>query len=218
MAAALRMQAAPGAWIMAVDVQRSAVAATHARYGADGVQASIASLPLSSGQFDLVTAGHVLPSTLDLPQAVRELRRVLAAEGVLLASADSESSGQRLLDWHVKACRRAGLADQARRAAAPSARGRFTLENGAQMLSRSFSIVDVHARDDVLEFPSVEALLALYENGLHLRGAPPLDDAGVALLASRLAPHLRDLASAAAETNGRVVIPRRSGCFVARTG
>ena len=218
MTAALRARAAPGAWIVALDVQKHAAALTRAWYQADGVQASIESLPLNSGQFELVTAGHVLPSTMDIPRALRELRRVLAPGGVLLASADSHSSGRRLLGWHVEACRRAGLTNQATRAAAPSARGRFTLENGAQTLSRTFNAVEVHARDDVLQFPSVDALLQLYVTGLHLRGAPALNDPGDAdALANRLQPHLRHIASAAAEPDGRVIVPRRSGCFVART-
>ena len=213
----LRTRASPGAWIVALDVQPDAVALTRARHAVDGIRASIESLPLSSGQFQLVTAGHVLPSTADIPRAVRELRRVLSPGGVLLAGADSESSGRRLLNWHVEACRRAGLADQARRAAAPSPRSRFTLENGAQTLSCSFSTVDVHARDDVLEFPTVEALLRLYVTGLHLRGAPHTDDPEHAnALANRLHPHLLDIATAAAESDGRVIVPRRSGCFVVR--
>ena len=218
MTEALRLRAAPGAWIVALDVQPDAVALTRVRHQADGVQASIESLPLSSGQFELVTAGHVLPSTVYIPRALRELRRVLAPGGVLLASADSQSSGRRLLDWHVQACRRAGLTDQAARAAMPSARGRFTLENGAQTLSRTFNTVEVHARDDVLEFPSADALLRLYVTGLHLRGAPALDNPGDAeALADRLQPHLRDIVAAAIESDGRVIVPRRSGCFVART-
>ena len=217
MAAALRSQAAPGAWIVVLDVRPDAVAVTRARDMVDGVQASLESLPLSSGLFELVTAGHVLPATVNIPRAVVELRRVLAPGSVLLASADSESSGQRLLGWHVQACRRASLHDQADRAAAPSARSRFTLENGARALSRAFGAVDVHTRDEALVFPTVDALLRLYVNGLHLRGARPLDDPAKAhMLAAQLAPHLRAIAAAAAEPDGRIIVPRRSGCFVAR--
>ncbi len=219
MTRALRRRAAPGAWIVVMDHQPRAVALARTPNAADGVAARVESLPLASGQFDLVTAGHVLPSVANIAHAVRELRRVLAPGGTLLASADSESSGRRLLDWHVEACRRAGLADQARRAAAPSARGRFTLENGAQTLARAFNAVDVHARDEALAFPSVDALLRLYVGGLHLRGAPAMNDPNNAhALAHRLRPHLRDIASAAAEPDGRVIVPRRSGCFVAQAG
>ncbi len=219
MTAALRARTAPGAWLVALDVQPDAVALARTWHQADGVRASIESLPLHAAQFELVTAGHVLPSAANIPRAVRELRRILAPGGVLLASADSESSGRRLLDWHVEACRRAGLADQAKRAAAPSARGRFTLENGAKILSRIFNAVEVHARDEALTFPSVDALLPLYGSGLHLRGAPALNDPGDAVaLANKLQPHLRDIASAAAEPDGRVIVPRRSGCFLARAG
>lgn len=218
MTEALRRQAAPGAWVMALDTQPAAVAATRARHAADGLCASIESLPLRSGQFELVTAGHVLPSAPDIPRAVGELRRVLAPGGVLLASADSESSGRRLLDWHLEACRRAGLTDQAQRAAMPSARSRFTLENGSGALAQAFTIIDVRIRDEVLAFPSVDALLRLYVNGLHLRGAAALEHPGDANeLAVRLQPHLRDIATAAAEPDGRLIVPRRSGCLVART-
>ena len=217
MTQALRARAAPGAWVVALDAQAAVVAATRARHGVDGVRATIESLPLSSGQFELLTAGHVLPSTADIPRAVRELRRVLAPGGVLLASADSESSGRRLLDWHVEACRRAGLNDQVERAAAPSARGRFTLENGVATLSRAFAAVDVHARDAALAFPSADDLLALYVSGLHLRGARSPDDPSEAeALAANLSPHMRDIVAAAAEPDGRIIVPRRSGCLVAR--
>lgn len=219
MTQAMRRRAAPGAWIVAVDLQPQAVAVARTRTAADGVAARVESLPLASGQFDLVTAGHVLPSALNVSLAVRELRRVLAPGGLLLASADSESSGRRLLDWHVEACRRAGLTDQATRAAAPSARGRFTLENGAHILSPTFNAVEVHARGEALAFPSVDALLPLYVSGLHLRGASALNDPGDAVaLANKLQPHLLDIASAAAEPDGRVIVPRRSGCFVAQAG
>ena len=218
MTAALRARAAPGAWIVALDVQKHAVALTRSRHAVDGIYANIESLPLASGQFELVTAGHVLPSTANMACAVAELRRVVAPGGVLLASADSQSSGRRLLDWHVEACRRAGLTDQAMRAATPSVRARFTLENGAQTLARTFNAVQVHARDEALAFPSVDALLRLYVTGLHLRGAPALDNPGEsAALANRLQPHLRDIVAAAIESDGRVIVPRRSGCFVART-
>ena len=217
MTEALRARAAPGAWIVALDAQPRAVAVTRARCAVDGLIAGIESLPLTSGQFELVTAGHVLPSTVDIPRAVRELRRVLGPRGVLLASADSRSSGGHLLAWHVEACRRAGLTAQARRAAAPSARSRFTLENGASALSLAFGTVDVQVRDEALAFPSVDALLQLYVRGLHLRGARSVDDSNrAAELAARLAPHLREVASAAAEPDSRIIVPRRSGCLVAR--
>lgn len=217
MTQALRRQAAPGAWIVAVDLQPEAVTATRARHAVDGICARIGSLPLASGQFELVTAGHVLPSAPDIPRAVSELRRVLAPGGVLLAGADSQASAQRLLDWHVQACQRAGLTDQARRAAAPSARSRFSLENGAQALSRAFGSVEAQIRDEMLAFPSVDALVRLYVGGLHLRGAHSIEDSADAnLLAIRLRPHLRDIATAAAEPDGRIMVPRRSGCLVAR--
>ena len=76
----------------------------------------------------------------------------------------------------------------------------------------------MHARDEALVFPTVDALLRLYAGGLHLRGARFVRDPDEsAALAAKLAPHLRDLATAAAEPDGRIIIPRRSGCLSARS-
>jgi SAM-dependent methyltransferase len=213
---ALRALMPSGALITALDVQRSAALATHNRLAVDAMMARMESLPVASGQYDLVTAGHVLPSATNIHTTISEMHRVLTEDGLLMASADSKTSGRLLLEWHAEACRRAGHTTQASRALSPAPRDQFTLENGRIQLARRFSNVEVHTRDTELRFPSVEALLDLYGQGLHLRGAPPTTNSEkISTLALELRPHMLDIAISHANHDGGIRIPRRSGCLIA---
>jgi SAM-dependent methyltransferase len=207
----------PAGLLVALDVAPQA-ARTAARLSrADGVRGDIGALPFPNGAFDLILAGHVLYYAADIRRWAHELRRVLDASGVLLASANSAASARRLLRFHVQACQRARLDAMAQRALAPTERERFTLENGAVQLGGEFGRVEVHARDDPLVLEDVEAALRLYRSGPHTRGAGPLRSATeVRSLADVLTPHMRAILGTAAEADGSIVIPRRHGCFVAR--
>ncbi len=213
---ALRALMPSSALITALDVQRTSAVATYKRLAVDVIVANMESLPVASTQYELVTAGHVLPSATNIRIAITEMHRVLAEGGLLMASADSKTSGLRLLEWHAEACRRAGHTMQASRALGPSLRDQFTLESGHVELARTFSNVTVHTRDTELHFPSAESLLDLYEQGLHLRGAlPTTDREKISTLALELKPHMLDIATSHANHDGGIRIPRRSGCLVA---
>ncbi len=215
--AALRRRLAPHALVTAVDLDRDAVRAAGSFTGVDAARADISRLPHPGGSFDLVVAGHVLYFPSDLTGWLREIRRVMSPSGMLLAATNSARSGRRLLDLHADACRSAGEEAMAARALAPTARQRFTLENGADQLRRVFADVSVRWRDDPLVFDSVAQALAVYRAGLFARGAPArMPPADRERLADVLAPHMRACLTAAADAHGRIVIPRRSGCFTAR--
>ncbi|MCY4114237.1 MAG: class I SAM-dependent methyltransferase [Chloroflexi bacterium] len=215
--AALRRRLAPHALVTAVDLDRDAVRASGSIPGVDAARADISRLPHPDGSFDLVLAGHVLYYPSDPAGWLWEIRRVMSSRGMLLAATNSARSGRRLLDLHVDACRSAGKAAMAARALAPTARHRFTLENGADQLRRVFADVTVRWRDDPLVFDSVAGALAAYRAGLFARGAPArMSSADRERLADLLAPHMRASLMAAADAQGRIVIPRRSGCFTAR--
>ena len=215
--AALRRRLAPHALVTAVDLDREAVRATGAFAGVDAARADISRLPHPDGSFDLVVAGHVLYYPSDLAGWLWEIRRVMSRGGALLAATNSAQSGRRLLDLHAAACRSAGKEAMAARALAPTARQRFTLENGADQLRRVFPDVTVRWRDDPLVFDSVARALAVYRAGLFARGAPPrMPHADRERLADDLAPHMRASLAAAADAQGRIAIPRRGGCFTAR--
>lgn len=215
--AALRERLAPHALVTALDLDRDAVRATGSFGGVDAVRADISRLPHPDGSFDLIVAGHVLYYPSDLTGWLWEIRRVMSRSGMLLAATNSAQSGRRLLDLHAAACRSAGQEAMAARALAPTARQRFTLENGADQLRRVFPDVTVRWRDDPLVFDSATQALAVYRAGLFTRGAPArMPQADRERLAVELAPHMRASLEAAADAQGRIVIPRRSGCFTAR--
>lgn len=215
--AALRRRLAPHALVAAVDLDRDAARATGSFAGVDAARADISRLPHPDGSFDLVVAGHVLYFPSNLTGWLREIRRVMSPSGMLLTSTNSDRSGRRLLDLHADACRGAGKEAMAARALAPTARHRFTLENGADQLRRVFADVTVRRRDDPLVFDSVAQALAVYRAGLFARGAPArMSPADRERLAAALTPHMRASLAAAADAQGRIVIPRRSGCFTAR--
>ena len=215
--AALRQRLAPHALVTAVDADHDAACAGASIGNVDAARGDIGRLPYPNGTFDLVIAGHVLYYPDDLAGWLGEIRRVMARGGMLLAATNSARSGRRLLDLHAAACRRAGEPAMAARALAPTARERFTLENGTDQLRQVFAEVTVRSRDDPLVFDSVAQALAVYRRGLYARGAPPgVADADLQGLAATLARHMRTELTAAADAAGRVTIPRRSGCLVAR--
>ncbi len=213
----VRRRIAPAGLVVAIDLDAAAVRSAAIRSGVLGAVADIPRAPWREAAFDLVTAGHVLYYAVDLGAWLAELRRVLRDDGVLVASANSRFAGRRLLELHAEACRRAGRAEMARRALKSGPRDRFTLEKGAAALHDAFRNVRLHVRDGPLVMKDVDAALKLYCGGLHMRGAERIDsETQVRELAMQLAPHMRDLLMDVAEADGSIVIPRRSGCFVAR--
>ena len=213
----VRRRIAPVGLVLAIDLDAAAVRSAAVRPVVVGAVADIRTVPCGEAAFDLVTAGHVLYYADDLGSWLAELRRVLCADGVLLASANSRFAGRRLLELHAEACRRAGRAEMARRALRPGPRDRFTLEKGAAALHQEFRDVRLHVRDGPLVLADVDAALEFYGGGLHMRGAERIDsETQMRELAAQLAPHMRELLMGVAEPDGSIVIPRRSGCFVAR--
>ena len=215
--AALRRRLAPHALVAALDLDRAAAHAAGSISGVDAAHADIARLPYPDGVFDVILAGHVLYFPSDLAGWLREIRRAMSPGGILLAATNSARSGRRFLELHVAVCRRAGHEAMAVRALAPTARDRFTLENGADRLRQVFGDVTVRWRDDPLVFQSVAQALEVYRGGLFARGAPErMANGNLERLAAALAPHMRDALTAAADAHGQIAIPRRSGCFTAR--
>ena len=216
MVQALRTHTAPGSVLLALDIHEQTIRNTRQRTHVACVRATAEDLPVASGQFELVTAGHVLPLVTNVSKAAGEFRRVLAPSGTLLASVNSETSGERMLAWHIEACERAGRSAQAAQAIGSSGTRRFSLENGARILSRAFKTVDVRTHETALVFRTVDTLLKLYVGGLHMRGTSTSNaDSDFSCLAGELSPHMRAVVAAAAEPDGRIIVPRRSGCLIA---
>ncbi len=206
----------PSGVVLVLDIDAGSVRA--ARQGtAHGVCGDIARIPVRDESVDLIVAGHVLYFPVNLKPWLVELRRTLRDGGVLLAATNSANSARRLLEFHAEACRLAGHDEMARRALEPSPRDRFTLENGLEQLRGTFVGARIHARDDELEFASAEEALQVYRGGLFARGAERIESAEqLEALGASLIPAMHGILKRVAAREGAIVIPRRTGAFVAR--
>lgn len=99
-------------------------------------------LPLVDGCADVALAMHMLYHVPDIPAAVRELRRVLRRDGILLASTNGEPHLRELFDLLATAI--VSASDGARPQLDSLRRSffRFAAENGAAFLKAEFAHVE----------------------------------------------------------------------------
>ncbi|WP_327697625.1 class I SAM-dependent methyltransferase [Streptomyces sp. NBC_00459] len=101
--------------------------------------ADVTRLPLATGSADAALAMHMLYHVPDIPQAVRELARVVARDGVVIASTNSERDKAELDDlWHRAAGDVLGTGPQPVRF---SIGARFSLEKAPGFLGEEFGRV-----------------------------------------------------------------------------
>jgi SAM-dependent methyltransferase len=100
------------------------------------VNGDVVALPVRDGAFDVVLAPHMLYHVADRSQAIRELHRVLAPRGILVAVTNGARHGQPLRDL----IERAGGGSQAWRLPAAAADA-FSAENAAAQLEAAFDLV-----------------------------------------------------------------------------
>lgn len=127
-------------------------------FTASYVVSDIAGLPFEDCRFDLVMANHVLYHVSDVPQAVRELARVLAQGGTFVATTNSDAVRVPLLETHRAVLDELGVASPSEE---PSS---FHMENATDVLTEVFTDVEVHVYRDTTYYDSVEALLKVYLN------------------------------------------------------
>jgi SAM-dependent methyltransferase len=101
------------------------------------VNADVTALPIRDGAFDVVLAPHMLYHVADRKQAIRELRRVLAPRGVLVAVTNGARHGHPLHQLIEQAAdpRKGGWRLPGRAADA------FSAENAAAQLEAVFGLV-----------------------------------------------------------------------------
>ncbi len=137
------------------------------------VTADAARLPFANGAADAVLAMHMLYHVPDPEEAVAELARVLAADGVAVVSTNHSADKQELdALWSRAAARVLGVAEGPRRVAASA---RFPLEAAGESLGRHFGAVCAIPIPSVIEVRDPEPIiahLASYEAWAHDMGAP----------------------------------------------
>ncbi|MDI3389449.1 methyltransferase domain-containing protein [Streptomyces sp. B-S-A8] len=102
--------------------------------------ADVARLPLAPGSVDAALAMHMLYHAPDIPQAVRELSRVVADDGLLIASTNSDSDKAELDELWVRAA--GDVLGTGRGPARISLSARFTLEKAPTFLGEQFGRVE----------------------------------------------------------------------------
>jgi len=155
------------------------------------------SIPLEDEQFDAMTANHMLYHVPDRPKAFAEIRRVLKRGGRFYATTNGRSHLQEIEDL-VRRFNPAAV--EWRRDFIES----FTLENGAEELSRWFTSVRLRRYEDGLVVTEAEPLMAYVLSGLF----------GSALTDDQTAAFRRFVENELAE-HGAIRITKDAGLFEA---
>lgn len=115
-------------------------------------QVDAQTIPFADAQFDAVIANHMLYHVPELPQALREITRVLKPGGTLYAATNGQQHMQELSDLGGRFAAQLAIQQQF------SIRT-FALENGMQQLQPFFATVECRLYEDALVVPDVDALV-----------------------------------------------------------
>ncbi|WP_411108320.1 class I SAM-dependent methyltransferase [Streptomyces sp. c-19] len=169
--------------------------------------ADATSLPLAAGSVDGALALHMLYHVPDIPQAVRELARVVARDGVVVASTNSDRDKAELDElWRLAAGDVLGVG---RGPARISLGSRFTLEGAPALLGEEFGrveVVELPATVTVRDPEPVIAHMASYRAWADQQDVP--FDATIDRARTRVADHIA--------RHGAFEITSRAGVLVCR--
>jgi len=151
------------------------------------------SIPFPDASFDAVTANHMLYHVPDRKKAISEIRRVLKPDRHLYAATNGEPHLRQLFEWMESVAPNTIKEN-------PPSMNNFTLENGAEQLSRSFTNVEMDRYEDDLEVTEAEPFVA------YVASTDRLDDNQLAILAERVAAEI--------ERNSAIHITKSQGLFI----
>ncbi|HZD10123.1 MAG TPA: class I SAM-dependent methyltransferase [Candidatus Binatia bacterium] len=163
-------------------------------------------LPFACGTVDIILANHMLYHVPDIDRALREFRRVLQPGGRLVAATNSAGNMAEL-----EAVQKEALA-QLQLPVPGSLRPNltFTLENGAQLLSRHFEHVERRDLPGALVFPDPQPIID-YLASMHERVERLLPEH---LEWSDVAGALHGVLREKIERHGEFRVRKLSGAFV----
>ena len=142
--------------------------------GINFFEGSILQLPFASGQFDIVTALHML-SHVPLKDALEESRRVLSKKGKFLATANSLSSYPHVDKYRKMAFKMMGWGKSVFTTTF------FNLENMQEELSKVWCGVELKKLHGELKIPPHEFLKYFYANMLVWEPLPTEDESKIIL-------------------------------------
>ena len=169
-------------------------------------------IPVASSAFDLVMANHMLYEfdRDELRLVVAELGRVVARDGVVLATTYSDAVPIPMTELHNETLAALGFAPPG---AQPSS---FCLENGADVLSESFANVETAVMEDVRSDTDAAALTELYlkTGGYHwARNHEPIPERDRAQIPEVFASRAQDRI----DRDGAIVTVTKWTAFVAHS-
>jgi SAM-dependent methyltransferase len=132
------------------------------------VMADAQYLPYPSGTFDVVMANHMLYHVPDITRAIKECRRVLKPDGILMAATNSVETMPQFRELYKRAI--LVLTAPGKQVHLPMPVGNlFTLENGIRQLSRHFYAVVRHDLPGAFVFDQIEPVMAYLESTRSMR-------------------------------------------------
>jgi SAM-dependent methyltransferase len=123
------------------------------------VVADAAALPFADASFDVVMANHMLYHLPDPQSGLREMRRVLTPEGILVAATNSAGTMPQFVELLRRGILLLSKPGTPLTQMPPPPHTRFALENGAQQLAHHFPAVVRYDLPGTLAFPQAEPAL-----------------------------------------------------------
>lgn len=133
------------------------------------VAADALALPFANATFDVVLANHMLYHLANTDAGLRELRRILKPGGILVASTNSTTTMPQLVELLRRGVLLLSKPGTPVTQMPPPPHSAFSLENGAQKLSRHFYAVVRHDLPGTLVFPDVTSALRYLETWRPMR-------------------------------------------------
>jgi SAM-dependent methyltransferase len=169
--------------------------ATHMKYQ----EANVEELPFTDGQFDIVFANYMLYHAPNIPQAVKELRRVLKPNGVLFAGTNGVNH---LAEFYQLIAEYSGIADWERFFAVT-----FNLQNGADYLDAAFKTVEMRQFESDLWITDAHPVIDYVNSAVSIDTQSFMD---------KHEPALRAKLEAQIAEKGGILIRKETGFFIAK--
>jgi ubiquinone/menaquinone biosynthesis C-methylase UbiE len=164
-------------------------------------------LPFRAAAFDVVMANHMLYHVTNIRHGLRELARVLAPGGYLLATTNSERVAVPIIELHYQALAAAGVAFE------PEGRSAFSMESGKPLMQEVFRDVAAHYFEDMTEYATAEEFVQLYMTTGRYRNFIARADVPQATK-DRALDAYRRLTQDIIDREGKLSVPTLMGAFV----
>ncbi|MET8768850.1 class I SAM-dependent methyltransferase [Streptomyces sp. NPDC004658] len=169
---------------------------------------------LADNAFDRVMANYMIHYVPDLDRCFTEVRRVMRAEGLFHLTTDRLDSMLEMYDVHFSALKEMGAPDDLFKA---TPKGRLSLDNGADILSRYFDQVERRTWQDQLRFTDPEPFMQFYEIGHnHCCASSEPDERLGESFFSELRERVRAQVAAAITDKGYFAVTKFTGTFLCR--